>query len=103
MSCIRVRRDDCPLVLDFRATDAWRCVVLEYSDCLVSGLPNLAYSITIDEVDTDINIDVPDQWANSSWRWQSCEWPHALTPLDTLYERKLLPKHDAALACGKAV
>jgi len=98
MSCIRVTRDDCPLLVDFRATDAWRCVVFEHSDPLNGSCPNLAYSVTIE----DIEHQVADHWGNASWRWQSCPWPHPLTPLETLYERKLLPRHDGALACGKA-
>ena len=98
MSCIRVKAADCPLVLDFRATDAWRSVVVEYSDPLNGNCPNLAYSVFI-EGET---IDIPDHYANAAWRWQSCPWPHPLTPLETLYERRLLPRHDGALACGKA-
>jgi hypothetical protein len=99
MSCIRVKRDDCPLVLDFRATgDTWRCVVLEYSDPLNGACPNLTYSVTIEGTEHQ----VPDHYANASWRWQSAPWPHPLTPLATLYERKLLPRHDGSLACGKA-
>ena len=34
MSCVRVQRDDCRLVLDFRATDQWSCIVFEHSDPL---------------------------------------------------------------------
>jgi hypothetical protein len=101
MSCIRVKRPDCRLVLDFRATPmadgAWSCVVFEYSDPTVGG-PNLAYSASIDGTD----IVVADHWLNSSWRWQSCPWPHPLTPIEDLYTRKLLPRFDGALALGKA-
>lgn len=98
MSCVRVRFADCPLVVDFRATAAWSCVVFEYSDPLNGNCPNLAYTVTI----KGETIEVSDHWANASWRRQSGPWPHPLTPLATLYERKLLPRHDGALALGKA-
>lgn len=106
MSNTRVRLDGCPLVLDFRETGGvpeWRCVVFEYSDPLNGSCPNLTYTATIQRNGSGpLVIDIPDHYANASWRWQSCPWPHPLTPLETLYERRLLPRHDAALACGKA-
>ena len=98
MSCVRVAHPGCPLVLDFRATDAWRCVVFEYSDPTRGDCANLDYTATIEGED----IQIVGHYANASWRWQSCPWSHPLTPLETLYEKKLLPRHDADLACGKA-
>jgi hypothetical protein len=99
MSCIRVKRDDCRLVLDFRATDAWQCVVFEHSDPTNGDQPILAYEATISD---GAPIAIAGHYGNAAWRWQSCPWPHPLTPLETLYERKLLPRHDPDLACGKA-
>jgi hypothetical protein len=98
MSCIRVKRNDCRLVLDFRATDQWSCIVFEHSDPTNPEQPVLAYDALIG----DEMIPIVGHMGNTAWRYQSCPWPHPLTTVDELYERKLLPRHDGALALGKA-
>jgi hypothetical protein len=98
MSCVRVKRDDCRLVLDFRATDAWSCVVFEHSDPTNPDQPVLAY----DAIIGDETIPIVGHMGNTAWRWQSSLWPHPLTTGDELYARKLIPRHDGALALGKA-
>lgn len=95
--CIRVMRDDCPLILYFRPDrDSERVEVVFELGRLWSGEPqNLgAYRAVIFAGDRQLaSVDVPRHFWFSRWRWQSRQRP-VVGDVNALISQTLLPPYD---------
>jgi hypothetical protein len=106
--CIRVSRDDCPLVIYFRPdrTDNRAEVVFELGSLWRGAARTLGpYRVEIASGGTTLaKIEVPRHFWFSRWRWQSAERP-VVADIDRLIADGLLPpyRHAGGKAKGRAV
>jgi hypothetical protein len=96
--CLRVAREDCPLVVYFRPDriGGRSEVVIELGD-LWSGAPrNLgAYRAVLAAGGSSRTIEVPRHFWFSRWRWQSAPRPVVASPA-ALIAKGLLPPYEAS-------
>jgi len=126
MSCKRLIQPQCPVIVDFRHAGEWSCIIFAFGDPFdTTGADLPAYSVEfpadmrarfklerrrgrthrrLTEISVRLSetIEVPKHFKFARWRWQSCEWPFPLTTIEELEAEHLLPRMDAAVACGTA-
>lgn len=100
----RTRITDGPMRIDFCRieAEAWLQIVVALGDWPTRTPPNEGpYTCYVDDgAGTSETISLPVHAWRSRWQWQNKPWPFPPTPLEELYQAKLLPRFDPALIRG---
>jgi hypothetical protein len=104
--CLRVTRNDCPLVVYFRPdrTGGRMEVVVELGDLWTGPARHLgAYRAVIVNAGAEqAALDIPRHYWFSRWRWQSTPRPIVMTPA-ALIAKGLLPPYDVETKGAKGL